>query len=55
MPLEPRTAVHALVLEDVNDVAACKDHNRVPILTDFFVRLSIQVGGSDQDSELAVP
>lgn len=43
-----------LFLEDVGDVAAGQDDDGVAVFADFLVCLAVQVGGGDQDAELAV-
>jgi hypothetical protein len=42
-------------LEPVNEIAACQDDHRMPVFTDFAVSLGVEMRGSDQDPELAVP
>ena len=47
--------VEAAFLEDVGDVAAGQDDDGVSVFADFLVGLAVQLGGGDQDAELAVP
>src|SRR5258708_7441571 len=47
-------AVQALRLEDVGDVSAGEDDDRVAVFADFGVGLGVHVGGRDQDAELTV-
>lgn len=42
-------------LHPVDHVAACQDNHRVAVFADFAVSLAVNVGGSDEDAELAVP
>lgn len=46
--------IQAAGFENVDEVAAGVDHDRVPVLADFPVGLRVQVGRGDQDAELAV-
>ena len=46
--------VEALGFEDVGDVAAGEDDDGVGVFADFGVGLGVEVGGGDQDAELAV-
>jgi hypothetical protein len=54
---EPADRGHGVVpasLEDFYDVSPGHDHDRVAILADLVVGLRVDVGGRDQDAELAV-
>jgi hypothetical protein len=42
-------------LQPVDYVTARQDNDGMPVFTDFAVSLDVEVRGSDQDAELAVP
>lgn len=52
---EDSGGVEAGGFEDVGDVAPGDHDDRVVVLADLPVSLGVEVGGGDQDAELAVP
>jgi hypothetical protein len=54
MAAESCDGVEAALLEDIGDVAAGQDDDGMAVFADFLVGLAVQVGGGDQDAQLAV-
>jgi hypothetical protein len=54
VPAEYCKVVEALGFEDGDNVAVGEDDDGVGIFADLDVGLGVEVGGSDQDAELAV-
>ena len=50
-----RDVVQSPGLQSLDHIAACQDDYRVPVLADFFVSLTVEVRGGDQNAELAMP
>ena len=50
-----RDVVHSPGLQPIDHIAARQDDDGVPAFADFPVSLGVEVRGSDQDAELAVP
>ena len=52
---QDRNVVQSSGLQSLDHIAARQDDYRVPVLPDLPVSLTVEVRGSDQDAELAVP